>query len=122
MTNAYTREGSSRRARNTHSNIPTRIIEFYFGKQLATLSFGAVALKKVKMRMHEHLRGQASAELGENPNRDTVHYFSRFSRQPGAVSLTGYQNDKRRMEFEVANDLETRTTSAALSLFLRIRQ
>ena len=28
MTNAYTREGSSRRARNTHSNIPTRIIKF----------------------------------------------------------------------------------------------
>ena len=29
--------------------------------------FGAVALKRVESRMHKHSRGQASAELGENP-------------------------------------------------------
>ena len=116
MTNAYTIEGSLRCGRNTHSNYPTKIIMFSLRSNWQLFSFGAVALKRVKTRMREHLRGQASAELGENPNRDTVHYFSRFSRQSQAVALTGYQIDKRRIEFEVANDLETRTTSAALSL------
>ena len=42
--------------------------------------------------MHEHSRGQASAELGgKTPKRDTVQHFSRFSRLPRAVALTGYQ-------------------------------
>ena len=57
---------------------------------------------------------------GKTPNHSTVNYFSRFSRQPPAVALTGYQNDKKRMEFEVLNYLETRITSGALRVFLRI--
>ena len=35
---------------------------------------------------------------------------------PGQWPWPAIKNDKRRIEFEVANDLETRTTSAALSL------
>ena len=50
---------------------------------------------------------------GKTPKRDTVQYFWR--RPPGSrIGLLS--NDKRRMVFEVANNLETRTTSAALSL------
>ena len=64
MTNAYTKGILATRKDNTS------LLESYYsnlGKQLATLSFGAVALRKVGTRMHKHLRGQASAELGENP-------------------------------------------------------
>ena len=52
------------------------------GSNWQLFSFGAVAHKRVETRMHEHSRGQASAELGEKtPNRDTVQHFSRRPRQ-----------------------------------------
>ena len=119
MTNAYTIEGSSRRARNTHSKDPTRIIKFKFGKQLATLSFGAVALEKVEMRMHGHSRGQASAELGEKPpNRDTVQHFSR---RPQAVALAGYQMIREEWCFGGRRP-RNENNICGLKPFFRIRQ
>ena len=96
MTNAYTIEGSLRRARITHLINPTRIIKFKFGKQWSTLSFGAVALEKVKMRMNGHSRGQASAELGENPQS---RYCTTFLMPTQGSSLGRLSNDKRRMVF-----------------------
>ena len=37
------------------------------GSNWQRFSFGAVALRRFKTRMHKHSRGQASAELGEKP-------------------------------------------------------
>ena len=118
MTNAYTKEGSSRRARNTHSNIP--ILELFnsnSGSSWQLFRLEQLLSGKLERECTNIREARPQQNSGKTPKRDTVQHFSR--RPPGS-SLGLLSNDKRRIDFEVANDLETRTTSAALSLFLRI--
>ena len=81
MTNAYTTRDPSNAQGMLIRTTPLESSSSNLGSNWQLFLLEAVALKRVKTRMHEHSRGQASAELGENPNRDTVHYFSRQPRQ-----------------------------------------
>ena len=72
MTNAYTTRDPCDEQGILIRTTPLESSSHNSGSNWQLFLLGAVDLKRVKTRMHEHLRGQASAELGENPNRNTV--------------------------------------------------
>ena len=80
MTNAYTARDPRDAQGILIQTTPLESSSPNSGSHWQLFLLGVVALKRVQTRMHNHSRGQASAELGENPNRDSV---SHFSRQPG---------------------------------------
>ena len=67
MTNAYTTRDPCDAQGILIQTTPLESSSSNLGSNWQLFLLEAVALKRVKTRMHEHLRGQASAELGEKP-------------------------------------------------------
>ena len=95
MTNAYTTRDPHNAQGILIRTTPLESSSSNSGSNWQLFSLGVVALKRVETRMHDNLRGQASAELGQKPQS---RYSTTFLTPIQAVALAGYQN-KRRMVF-----------------------